>query len=148
MIFVIVTVFVRGVFVRFTLTLAVVLFKEAFLAAGDFGATGLAITAAAGFCRVTAVEVAAFLVLALGLGVVLAAADLVLETGFLEIDITAIAVEVKLETKKMPQSVQVGSPSITVGLASELSTKRAGLSSVEISLKLANTSVCSCLSRK
>lgn len=147
-IFVMVTVFVRGLLVRLTLTLAVVLFKEAFLAAGDFEVTGFATTIAAGFCRTTAVEAAGFLVLAFGLGVVLAALDLVLDAGFLEIGIATIDVEVKLETEKALQSVQVGSPSIPVGLSSELSTRRTGLSSVEISLKLANTSACCCLSRK
>ncbi len=148
MIFVIVTVFVRGLLVRLTLVLAVVLFKEAFLAAGDFGATGFATTTAAGFCRTTAVEVAGFFAPTLDLGAALAALDLVSDAGFLEVGIAAIAVGVELETEKIPQSVQADSPSISVGLSSELSTKRAGLSSVEISLKLANTSACCCLSRK
>lgn len=90
MIFVIVTVFVRGLLVRLTLVVAVVLFKEAFLAAGDFGATGFATTTAAGFCRTTAVVAAGFFALALGLGVALAALDLVLDAGFLEVGIAAI----------------------------------------------------------
>ena len=147
-IFVMVTVFVRGLLVRLTLTPVVVLFREAFLAAGDIEATGFATTTAAGFCRTTAVAAAGFLTLDLGLAVAFAALGLVLDAGFLEVGIAAITVEVKLQTEKAIQSVQVGSPSISAGLSSELSIKRAGLSSVEISLKLANTSACCCLSRK
>lgn len=92
MIFVIVVVFVRGVLVRLTLTLAVVLFNDAFLAAGDFGAMGFATITAAGFGRATTVEVAGFLVLAFALGVALAALGLVLEAGFLEVAIVVIDV--------------------------------------------------------
>ena len=65
-IFVMVTVFERGLLARLTLTLAVVLFKDAFLSAAGFETKVLATTAAAGFCRTTAVEAAVFFALALG----------------------------------------------------------------------------------
>jgi hypothetical protein len=86
------------------------------LAAGDFDATGLATSTAAGFGRATAVEVAVFLALALVVEVALDAPDLVLTAGFLETGIAAIDVEVKLKTEKPSQSVQVDSPSVSTGL--------------------------------
>lgn len=90
-IFLIVTVLVRGFVVRVTLTLAAVFLAVAFL--GDtpaFAATDLATRVAVGFF-VIAVETGVFLtpVFPLAVVVVLAELDLVLVAGFLAVGIAA-----------------------------------------------------------
>lgn len=144
-----VTVFVRGLEVRLTLTLAAVFSSAAFLAGGTFfGALGRVAPVVGAVFLVIAVEEAGFLVPALAGPAAFVTLGLALGVVFLAVAMCGSDKKDVLETVSTNETVQARIGKSSAGLPGEVSTRCGGLSLVETSPKLANNAECCCLSRK